>query len=319
MTSTINQIKRLKKLRLFFNSLRYIPVFPVIRDYCDNKILSLAHTVLDDIAIKSGIQKKYSNVDITNLPQIGTTVWMFWYTGFNTAPPLVQKCAEIATKLFESNVILIDKNNLEKYFVFEGNIRELFEKGKISIQTFSDILRCQLLSKYGGFWVDATVFIPHQDFILKNKDRSFFSIKHSSNDILFKQKWNEFFNKGLWSTYCNGACIQNPIFAFIYDMFVSYYNSYDEIFDYFEIDYIWLYCYETFEWARKLINEVPYTVNRVFYFHKHLLKKFNQKEWDDTIQNNLIQKLGWRAVSGNKLKKKRNYETYYDHFLKFTF
>lgn len=307
-------------MRVAFNIFQPLPPFTYFRDICDRKKQRKINYILDKIAQNSGLYKKYENA-ILPTNRIGNRVWMFWYTGFDSAPPLIKKCSEIAKSLDNADVVLLDKTNLEDYFTFEGNIRKLFEAGKISIQTFSDILRTQLLSRYGGFWFDATLFVTRKDFITNHMNLLYFSIKHKSNDLLLKKKWNEFFTGCRWSTYCNGAGIGSPLFAFIYDMFIEYYKHYDVIFDYFQIDYIWLYAYEHFNWATEIIDKVEPSVSCIYNFHHNLLKKYDQQNWDKTMKENEFQKLGWRAVTPHKLKKKKNihYEMYYDHFLNFHF
>lgn len=321
MKDILQEVRKIHKIRTVLNLFQPILPFTLIRDFCDRRKMNLISYILDDIIINSELKTKYSNCDISKLNKIGNTVWIFWYSGFDTAPPLVRKCVEITKSLNDANVVLIDKNNLEHYFKFEGNIKHLFENKKISIQTFSDILRTQLLSSKGGFWFDATLFATRQDFILNHENLTYFSIKHSKNDLLLKKKWNEFFTEGRWSTYCNGAGINNPLFSFIYDTFIAYYNKYDHIFDYFQIDYIWLYAYNHFDWAKEMIDSVFPCVDCSYNFHHKLLRKFNEDDWNKTIVNNEFQKLGWRAVAPKKLNKIKNrkYETYYDHFLSFHF
>ena len=315
----IEEIKSLQKKRVFFNALKYVPSFQFFRDRCDKKKQVLINSILDEVVYSSDLMRKYSAVDLTQIPPIGNRIWMFWYTGFDTAPDLVKKCTELAKSLDDADVVLIDKSNLEEFFSFEGNIKELFENGKITIQTFSDILRTQLLSRRGGFWFDATLMPLRKDFITVHSRQNYFSIKHARNDMLLKKKWNEFFTEGRWSTYCNGAGIGNPVFSFIYDVFISYYKLYDSIFDYWQIDYIWLYCYEHFDWAKAIIDSTQPSVNCSYNFHSKLLKEFDPSDWNKTIRENEFQKLGWRVIAKQGRAHTDNQkETYYDHFLSFS-
>lgn len=321
MEKSLKKIQKLQKIRIILNLFQPIFPFTFFRDICDKKKLKLVNSILDNLIENTGLINQYTSFDVSKLNKIGNTIWIFWYSGFETAPFLVKKCVEIAKSLNNANVVLIDKNNLEDYFEFEGNIKYLFENKKISIQTFSDILRIQLLSRKGGFWFDATLFATRQDFILNHENLTYFSIKHSKNDLLLKKKWNEFFTEGKWSTYCCGSGIGNPLFSFIYDTYISYYKEYNCAFDYFQTDYIWLYAYTHFSWAKEMIDSVFPCVDCSYNFHHKLLRKFNEDDWNKTIVNNEFQKLGWRAVTPKKLNKIKNrkYETYYDHFLSFHF
>lgn len=58
----------------------------------------------------------------------------------------------------EKKIIIISNDNLYKYVSFPNYIIEKRRKGIISDAHFSDLLRLELLTKYGGTWIDATVW-----------------------------------------------------------------------------------------------------------------------------------------------------------------
>ena len=258
-------------------------------------------SILNNVAHSSGLYDKYYEINDDVFSSIGNRIWVFWYDGLNNAPPLVRKCVSIMRRQKCSDLIVLDKYNLENYFSFDGNIKELFEKKKISIQTFSDILRCQILSRHGGFWFDATLFVIDPCFVMEHNELSYFSIKHIESGA---------FTKGMWSTYGNGSGKGNPLFSFIYDMFIAYYQRYDRCFDYFLTDYIWLYSYENFQWAKSLIDNVPPTVFRSNQLVEILPRKFKEEIWTGILRNNKFQKLNWRIS-----EKKISEESYLDYFL----
>lgn len=310
MSTEISEIQRLQKRRLILNCLQFFPLFRVARDVIDNKKQSLVNALLDKLAKESDLYQKYKDYDISSLRAIGTRVWVFWYTGIDTAPPVVKKCISIIQQLDDADLVILDKNNLSDYFVFEGNIKEYFEKGLISIQTFSDILRCQLLSRFGGFWLDSTLFVTREDIIKRHKDEIFFSIRHLENDLLLKKKWNEYFTKGRWSIYCIASGINNPLFSFIYEMYIAYYKYYETSFDYFQTDYIWLYAYAHFEWTKSLVDALVPSVKCSFFLGQHLLKPFDKNKWNQIMEENEFQKLNWRITGKHSGKL-----LYYDYFM----
>lgn len=314
MQGQIKKIKILTKIRFIFCIFQFVPFFKFLRDKFGQKKQKLINELLDEICTRAGLKNKYKEHPSLILNPIGNKVWMFWYTGFDTAPPIVKKCVTIVKQLDEVDLILLDKDNLEKYFTFEGNIRKFFYDGKISIQTFSDILRCQLLSRYGGFWFDATLFVINKDFIVQNKNLPYWSMKHSNNNLLLKKKMNEYFTEGRWTNHASGSGKNNPLFSFIYEMFLLYYQNYDYIFDYFQIDYIWLYAYDNFNWAKKLVDDVTPSVSCSYYLGQHLTKKFDYKKWEEILHNNSFQKLRWKVKSNTKTKK---HLTYYDYFINY--
>lgn len=256
-----------------------------------------------DTVIKGEIEEKYSNIDLSTLNTVGNKVWMFWYTGFDTAPELVKKCLEKAKQVEGIDLVLLDKNNLLDYFTFEGNIKKYLDNGNIPLVKLSNIMRTQLITRHGGLWCDATVFITHPDLINRIKDLKFFTLRHSKG-------WH--FSEGRWSGYFTGGGIGNPITGFLYDTLVKYYDMYDYHFDYFQFDYTWYYAYTHFDWARQLIDGVPGFSKDLDFLQHNWDKPYDESVWDAVIQNNEAQKLNWKA---NKTPEDRSIDTMGLHFL----
>lgn len=138
----------------------------------------------------------------------------------------------------------------------------------------------------------------------------FFSIRHLENDLLLKKKWNEYFTKGRWSIYCIASGISNPLFSFIYEMYIAYYKYYETSFDYFQTDYTWLYAYEHFDWAQSVVDAVVPSVKCSYFLGQHLLKPFDENKWNQIMEENEFQKLNWRITGKHSSKL-----LYYDYFM----
>ncbi len=86
-------------------------------------------------------------------------VWFCWLQGINEAPDIVKKCySSIKEHINDREIILITNDNYKNYITFPDYIEDKIEKGIISKTHMSDLLRLELLVKYGGTWIDATVF-----------------------------------------------------------------------------------------------------------------------------------------------------------------
>lgn len=85
------------------------------------------------------------------------TIFILWLQGFENAPDIVKRCVE-SWRYYNSdwNVILLDSNKLTNYIKIEDHFD--ISKKQIGNAALSDIIRCMLLQKYGGLWVDATTF-----------------------------------------------------------------------------------------------------------------------------------------------------------------
>jgi len=119
------------------------------------------------LKLKQKLEKKYrscleefNNKYDTSLPHTQSDkVWICWFQGMENAPALVQKCYEsVKENLTDREVILITEKNMEQYVQFPDYIIEKWKAGNITHTHLTDLLRLELLIKYGGMWLDATVY-----------------------------------------------------------------------------------------------------------------------------------------------------------------
>lgn len=91
--------------------------------------------------------------------KVSDTVWVCWLQGMDNAPELVQRCyRSLCQALPHKKIVVLTEENIGSYVTFPSYILQKKEKGIITNTHFSDILRLELLTRYGGTWVDATVF-----------------------------------------------------------------------------------------------------------------------------------------------------------------
>ena len=90
---------------------------------------------------------------------LSNKVWVCWFQGMDQAPELVKKCFEsLQRNLTDREIILITSDNMCNYVQFPDFILDKWKNGKITHTHMTDLLRLELLIKYGGMWVDSTVF-----------------------------------------------------------------------------------------------------------------------------------------------------------------
>jgi hypothetical protein len=119
--------------------------------------------------IKNKLQKKYKYV-LENMPdgslprEHSNKAWVCWLQGIENAPPIVKKCfGSIKKHLTGYEIIELNSENLFDYVSFPDCILEKRQKKIIGDAHFSDLLRLELLIKYGGIWIDATVLCTSPD------------------------------------------------------------------------------------------------------------------------------------------------------------
>ncbi len=85
-------------------------------------------------------------------------VWVCWFQGIENAPHLVKRCyRSLNENLCDREIVLITAENMSDYVHFPQFILEKWEKGVITHTHLTDLLRLELLTRYGGLWIDATV------------------------------------------------------------------------------------------------------------------------------------------------------------------
>lgn len=196
-----------------------------------------------NLHIKKNMEKKINKYDDLSFPikminldvKIDKTIWICWFQGIDEAPALVKTCYQSVIKAVgHNNVVLIDDKNINQYIQLPEFIMKKRNDGLISDAHFSDILRLELLTTYGGTWIDATVFIANSSSIDKIRNQELFlfsNIMRDTESILFSNwlihsiKENELlldtrkYLYGYWSNHkrINNYFLFHILLSIVYD------------------------------------------------------------------------------------------------------
>lgn len=226
---------------------------------------------------------------------IGNRVWVFWYTGLDTAPAIVKKCIDEMKKIEDIDLVFLDKSNLDEYFIWDSAIKDKFDKGLITVTFLTDVIRNQLMSRYGGFWFDSTLLFFDKSFIKGHKNLSYYSLKHSDYAAC------SHFNDGKWSSFLSGTVKGHKLPSFTTDIFNWYFSHYDMLPDYFLIDYVYNIAYEEFDDIRKEVDELKAENEDAFYIGRNIKKECSDAKWNEVVAKNKVQKLIWKVPNADKL------------------
>ena len=92
-------------------------------------------------------------------------IWVCWWQGLDNAPEIVKTCVEsIKRNSGKYEVLIITDENYKQYVKFPDWLEEKRKHGIISKTIYSDLLRLNLLSTYGGIWIDSTFFCTGKSF-----------------------------------------------------------------------------------------------------------------------------------------------------------
>ena len=91
-------------------------------------------------------------------------IWVCWLQGKESMPDIVKYCLKSLERNvpYNTEIKLITSTNLKEYVEFPDFIYQKLKVGSLTMTHFSDLIRMALLKKYGGLWIDATVFISSQ-------------------------------------------------------------------------------------------------------------------------------------------------------------
>lgn len=124
------------------------------------------------------------SINSDGISKLSNVVFVFWYDGLETMPKIAKLCYKNLLKTTKYKVILLDKNNLNKYSNISPTIYKLLDTGKIGLTLFSDILRLNLLSIHDAIWLDSTCFL-YKDFPEDIFDKEFVTIYPENGESIF--------------------------------------------------------------------------------------------------------------------------------------
>lgn len=198
-----------------------------------------------EVVINKYQDKRIQGEYVKNAP-----IWVCWWTGIETAPPIVKQCVNSIYKNANNHpVYLITDITYQNYIRIPDYILSKMESKKMGLAHFSDYLRVSLLEKYGGLWLDATIFcsenISEQFF-----DSPFFTLKSPYTESRYASKYQ-------WVTFCLGGWKGNQFYSFVKEAFEEYWSKNEYAIDYLFFDYIIYLGRENCPYIKELMDAIP--------------------------------------------------------------
>lgn len=222
-------------------------------------------------------------------------IWWCWLQGLDNAPGIVKSClSSLKENLREYEIRVIDSENWNEYIVLPEYIVKKWENKQIPPALFSDLLRLQLLIKYGGTWIDSTVLCTGN-----------FSDNFLNADLFLFQYTPEGTTKGISiSNWFISAHSNNEVLMTLRDMLFAYWKDYNCTLDYYIFHLFFAMVAKEYP---KQIAAMPYgySMNSLVLLH-HMNESFDQKKWDRLISKVSFHKLAFR-LNGEIINNKDNY------------
>lgn len=268
----------------------------------DDWILNYLHEKLRDVI------EKYRDDNDIGEREDNAPIWICWWSGADDAPLLVKQCIKsIYANAGSHKVRLITERTYKNYLEIPEYILNKVKSDTMCIANFSDYLRVSLLEKYGGLWLDATVFcseaIPEWYF-----SGPLFTCKSLSRKSRYISNYR-------WTSFCLGGWKHHVFYRFFKEALEEYWRQEKCSIDYLLVDYIIETAYSNLPVVRKCIDDIP--VNNLQRDDLQLAMNMilPSEEWDAIInRETVLYKLSWREKY--ELSTDDGKPSIYDYFLK---
>lgn len=234
--------------------------------------------------VKAGIDSGYETSETESMET--QPIWVCWWQGEEQMPPIVKACYKSLLKHANGHPVhLISQNNLLEFIQLPCAIEEKLRSGIITLTHLSDIIRSFVISRYGGLWIDSTMYLVAD---LPEHFPSLFTLKQRCRDDAFVSdyRWTGFFIGG-----DNGARILGKVSKYL----TYYWEHHKSFIDYYLIDYVITALYDSDENCRKMIDSVPESNPSLHLLQPMLNSEFEHEEMNRLTSNTSYFKLSWKG------------------------
>ncbi|MBQ7632995.1 MAG: capsular polysaccharide synthesis protein [Alphaproteobacteria bacterium] len=207
-------------------------------------------------------------------------IWTCWWQGKENLPPVVKRCIESIRKYCpEYELRIITADNIRDYIELPDYIMQKHQKGYIPRAHLADILRVALLVKYGGIWMDATVFLtaPLPQFIA---DSPFFAFH--CHDLYQFQIW---FIK---------AAAANPLMKNLLNLLLEYWKYENSTINYFFGYSLFDLMVENSAECAKQWAQTPLIYDDCYELADNFFAPYSAQKWAAIKAKTSIHKLSWK-------------------------
>lgn len=249
------------------------------------------------------LQEEINSTDASLEHVQSNRIWIFWWQGMENAPEIVQLCYKSVLKQFSSTheIVVITEKNYKEYVTLPERVADLWEKKKITVQFFSDLLRLQLLIRYGGTWMDATVLLTGEPpaYMWQSPLFLFQTLYPSTCGVVCRME--------SWFIHAES---NNKILRLTYGLLLEYLRKKSVVCDYLLIFDMMELAIERY---KKEWEAIPPCSNaNSITLQNRMSWDFNEAEYRAILANTQIHKLDWRYEEADPGEK----ETYRSMVLK---
>jgi hypothetical protein len=209
-------------------------------------------------------------------------IWQYWAQGEDAAPDLVRACLRSVRRYAgRRDVVFLDEASRSQYATIPDYIVKKRDTNKMTLTHFSNILRLELLSRYGGTWMDATVLLtaPIPDFV---EHAPFFVFQRAHDPIVL-------------STWFMHAVSSHPLVESTKSALLNYWVSNDALADYNMFHHLFEANIVLYPELQRLWNETPYcSAYPTNALQRRLLTSYSEEEFAALLAGFWLYKLTYK-------------------------
>jgi hypothetical protein len=222
-----------------------------------------------------------TNTQNTEYPD---TIWVCWWDGIETMPDIVKVCYNsLKINFGKCKIEFITKDNFKNFVSISDHVMEKLNSGIMTLTHFSNILRMNLLYKYGGIWIDSTVFVSNTIHPIESP---LFTIRRRNKGY--------YVSESRWTGYCIGGSKHNIFFDFMIQFLYAYWKEENNLIDYFTFDYIIAVAYNYIPQIKKLFDNIPYNNEDVHVIQNNLNREYTEEFTKEIFERTAFHKLSWK-------------------------
>jgi len=237
--------------------------------------------------------------------KIERKIWFCWLQGIENAPEIVKICYKsLLRNIKDREIVVITYDNYKKYIQFPNFIQNKIDKNIITGAHMTDLIRLELLDKYGGTWIDATVYCSSENIpsYMLNSDLFLFQCLKPGKD-------------GHTSCISNWFITAKSHQKLLYiekEILFEYWKNNDKLMDYFIFHLFFQIIIEKYpdEWAKV----VPVSNSTPHILLLRLFDEYNSEIWEAISKAMPFHKLSYKFDT-NKTEIR---DTYFKNVIKET-
>jgi hypothetical protein len=219
-------------------------------------------------------------------------VWALWWDGEENAPPCVKLALQSQKKYLngpEYAYHLLTKENYAQYAAIDPAALSRYEKGEMSLTHLSDVLRCELLRRQGGLWIDATVYMtgPLNRAALAG---DFYTVRKTT----YPESRRALIPAGRWACYLLRCRPGDPLAAFLTEAYEIWWKRYGDVPDYYLLDELIDAAYRQLPRVKREIDAVPVNNERIFDLYDMRNEAYLPEKTEAVLRANSLHKLSWK-------------------------